>query len=610
MLAHPNAAQAATGSAMRTSESSSSADSARPSAVHMFGPLQLLRLLGKSQRCMAWRAVDPRTNAELVLVLPRLQPVDAAARVRWQEAVQKAARLQHPQLAPVLQIGVQDDWPFVAYEADDCATLTEHTTNEGLPALQAVALVSQMLTGLAFAHDAGVTHHDVQPFLLFVGDNGVLRVAGLGVSCEMPWPAANPASQRPAATAQPGSLRAQRDAAERDLLASGVVLHTLLAGQPALNEADIGGVIQRLPPLGREVLRLPWTLAQPLSEALRAIVNRATERQERQRYRNARTLLRALEGWIQTESSHNGGPLALLAEKLRTAGVLPASPGAAANAVRLAQMDRERTNELAEVVLQDLALAFEMLRLVNSAQVRGAQVAGNGSVLTVRRAIAMLGLDGVRRSALALRTWPGPLDEAGAACLQRLIDSCKRAGRLAVALRPAGYDSEVVYLLTLLQSLGRLVAQYHFAEEAVQIRRLMQPAPATALGEPEDPGMTEEAASFAVLGADIEAVGAAVARQWGMDDAVLAMIRRMPLGVAVHAADDDSELLRCVASCANEVIDALALPQARVVAALQRVVQRYGRSLALTGRDLKQALKSCDGPFSLHGTRPAVAVQT
>ena len=70
-------------------------------------------------------------------------------------------------------------------------------------------------------------------------------------------------------------------------------------------------------------------------------------------------------------------------------------------------MDRQRTNELAEVVLQDLALAFELLRWVNSAQVRGAQVAGSGPVLTVRRAIAMLGLDGVRRAALGLRALAG-----------------------------------------------------------------------------------------------------------------------------------------------------------------------------------------------------------
>jgi non-specific serine/threonine protein kinase len=276
---------------------------------------------------------------------------------------------------------------------------------------------------------------------------------------------------------------------------------------------------------------------------------------------------------------------------LRAAGVLPSSPGAAARAARLAMMERERNNELADVVLEDIALSFELLRLVNSAQVRGAQLSGNGPVLTVRRAIAMLGLDGVRRAALALRDWPGPLDESGAAALQRLGDRCKRAGRVALELRPAGYDSEVVYLITLLQNLGRLVVHYHFADEAQQIRRLMQPAPAAREGDPEDPGMDEEGASFAVLGVDIEAMGNAVARQWGLDEGVIAMIRRHPKATAVHTPDNDDEMLRLLGSCANEVVDALTLPVPRVVVALQRVVSRYGRLLGISMRDLQAALQ-------------------
>ena len=43
------------------------------------------------------------------------------------------------------------------------------------------------------------------------------------------------------------------------------------------------------------------------------------------------------------------------------------------------------------------------------------------------------------------------------ALVQRAAQRVKRAGRVAVALRPAGYDSEVVYLVTLMQNLGRLV---------------------------------------------------------------------------------------------------------------------------------------------------------
>jgi len=561
--------------------------------VRWFGRLQLLRLLGKSELTMAWRVADPRSGQELMLVLPRVQPPDAVALDLWQQAVRQASRLSHPQLAAAVEVGVQDGWPYAAYDPRDDATLLDRASRKGLPCAEAAELASQTLRGLAFAHEAGVAHHDLQPYLVLVSDSGQVRVAGAAVAAERSLQRAGEAS---AARSDTATLRLQREAAERDVLSVGVLLHGLLVGTQALDETDVGRVIQRLPPLGREIVRLPWTTGHPIAEPLRAIVNRATDRQERQRYRNARTLLRALEGWLQTDATTDGGPLALLADKLRVAGVLPSSPGAAARAARLALMERERTNELAEVVLEDLALSFELLRLVNTAQVRGAQVAGSGPVLTVRRAIAMLGLDGVRRAALALRAWPGPLQEEGARELTRLIERCRKAGRVALALRPAGYDGEVVYLITLLQNLGRLVVHYHFADEAQQIRRLMQPAPSTREGEPDDPGMPEEAAAYAVLGADIEAMGAAVARHWGLDDSVLVMIRRVPMATAVRSLDGDDDLLRSVASCANEAVDALSLPAARVLAALQRVVQRYGRALDLNLRDLQAALQGGNAP--------------
>ena len=572
-------------------------------AVRWFGRMQLLQLLGKSDRTMGWRVADPRSGKDLMLVLPRVQPGDAAALERWLQTMRRAARLNHPQLASVVEIGVQDGWPFVAYDPRDASTLAERLPAKGLPGLEAAAIVTQAIQGLAFAHDAGFAHHDLQPWLVLVSDAGQARVAGLSVAAEMV------AAPDAATAGDTITLAQQREAAERDVLAGGLLLHHLLTGQPVLDEPDLGRVINRLPPYsgnqGREIVRLPWTVAHPVAEPLRAIVNRATDRQHRQRYRNARTLLGALEGWQRIESGAGGGPLVLLADRLRAVGVLPASPGAVERAARLALMERERTNELAAVVLEDLALSFEMLRVVNTAQVRGAQVSGSGPVLTVRRAIAMMGLDGVRRAALALRAWPGPLNDAGAAELERLTDRCKRAGRVAMMLRPPAYDGEVVYLLALLQNLGRLVVQYHFADESVQIRRLMQPAPPPREGEPEEPGMSEEGASFAVLGADIEAIGAAVARQWGLEDDVLAMIRRHPLATLVRTSDSDDELLRAVASCANEAVDALGLPAPRVAAALQRVVQRYGRALNFGLRELQAALLGKALPADAQATNHA-----
>ena len=156
--------------------------------------------------------------------------------------------------------------------------------------------------------------------------------------------------------------------------------------------------------------------------------------------------------------------------------------------------------------------------------------------------------------------YPTPIGETTPAEWDDLFVSNARAPFfLAQALRPAGYDGEVVLLIALLQNLGRLLVQYHFADEAAQIRRLMQPVPSEKADEPPQPGMSEEAASLAVLGVDIESLGAAVARHWGLSDEVLHMVRRLNPTQPVRSADTDDDMLRATASAANEVFDALAL---------------------------------------------------
>jgi eukaryotic-like serine/threonine-protein kinase len=552
-----------------------------PVPLRHFGRFTLVRLLGKSAHTMAWQVSAPQGPQDLVLILPRVPPKTDEGLARWTQRARKAARLDHPHLCPVLEVGVHDGWPFVTHELGDTATLTDRMGQQGLAATEAATLASHVLHAMAFAHDAGVVHRDPQAYAVLVSDRGVARLLGLEVAWTDP--------QAPG-EADSSSLRAQRAGAETDVLQMGVLLHQMLSGQAALGEPDAGKVIERLPPRGREIVRLPYATPRPVPEPLRVIANRAIDRHERQRYRSARTLARALDGWPQVEDSNQGGPLGLLLDRLRSVGVLPASPGGAERAARLALMERGRNDELAEVLLDDVGLAFELLRVVNTAQVRGGQVSGNGPVLTVRRSLAMIGLEGVRRVALAMRPWPGPLSGPLADDLEAAMDRARRAGRVAISIRPAGYDAEVVYLITLLQNLGRLVVQYHFADEAGQIRRLTQPAPAED-GNGEDPGMGEQAASMAVLGVDLEAIGTAVARWWGLDESVLHMMRRMALTKGVRLPESDDDQIRAVASCANEAVDAMTLPMLRIQPALQAVVHRYGRSLNLSLRDLQAALQ-------------------
>jgi hypothetical protein len=262
------------------SMSSTTAPTAAPatSPIRVFGRFQLRHLLGKSLVSMAWLAFDPRSQQEVMLTLPRHQPTSTAALDNWLRDVRQASRLSHPHLAAAAEVGEHERWPYVAVDRAIGITLGEWLAGKSLPPLlDTTGMLCQLLDGLAFAHEAGVAHNDIQLHSVIVGEQGVVRLMGLHVANEWVQAAAAPGAPAPV-------RRQQREHAERDVLSVGLLLHRVVSGQLVLDEVDIGKVIQRMPPQGHEVVRLPWGLPLPVAEPLRAIANRATASHDRQRY--------------------------------------------------------------------------------------------------------------------------------------------------------------------------------------------------------------------------------------------------------------------------------------------------------------------------------------
>ncbi|MEO7114730.1 MAG: HDOD domain-containing protein [Caldimonas sp.] len=564
--------------------------------MRAFGRFTLQRLLGKSDATMTWLATDNATSTEAMLSMPRESPIGTGGLGQWLHAARRAARLDHPNLAPVAEFGVHEHWPFIAVDRRAGETLGEWLAQHPSPTNEdAATWIAGALRGLAYAHEAGVSHLDLQLHNILVDERGRAVVMALGAAIDAGEEAVEPRrAESRTMPLEPTALRLQRVSAERDVLACGIVLHRLLAGAPALGINDIAHAIDAMAPIGREFVRLPWTTPHPIPEPLRAIANRSTASQMRLRYRGARTFLGALDGWRESAQG-SGGPVALLLDRLQTVGHLPALPGLAARVQRVTTRESQRTDEIARYLLPDMALSFELLKTLNSVQVQGTQIPGNGPVLTLRRVVALIGVNGVREAANSLRTWPGPLDIRGAAALRVTIDQARLAGHVAQALRPAGYDAEVVYLIAVLQNLGRLLLGYHFADEAEQIRQLMQPV-AASRGEgdtvvAEQPGLSEELAAFAVLGVAVDAFGHAAGKQWGLGDDILHMTRRLPPQSPVRKPDGDGELLRMLGSAANEIVEALDLPAAKVTVGLSRVVTRYAKVLRINTRILHEAVQ-------------------
>ena len=156
---------------------------AQPNPTRNFGRFQLRQLLGKSAGTMVWLAFDPRAGAEVMLSLPRLQPVGPAELEHWQRDARAAARLDHPHLARIAESGVQDHWPFMAVERSEGVLLSEWLAAHPNPAPgDVVRWFCDVLQGLAFAHDAGMAHRDLQFHSIVIHERGSASLMALGVA--------------------------------------------------------------------------------------------------------------------------------------------------------------------------------------------------------------------------------------------------------------------------------------------------------------------------------------------------------------------------------------------------------------------------------------------
>jgi len=547
---------------------------APPPAPLRLGPFELKALLGKSERSMLWQVLDTRNRQELLVALPRVKPADPQ---QWVHDARQAAKVEHPGLAAPAEVGYADPWPYLAYPRSLGLTVTERLVRHKHPSPVEVARwLERALDGLAMAHDAGLSHGDPQPFMLLLGEDGQASLLGIGL-LGAGWQSTPEARQR-----------RQAEALE-DVLCLGLLTNRLLGGRAPLECTDTREVLQRLPPHGREFVRLGWEQTHPIDEALRTIVNRSTATQPTQRYLQARAFARALEGWRERVQNPEGGMVAQLLDRLKRFGGLPVTRPEAVRQVLAGGLEQRHADELAGLVLQDLSLTLELLRRVNLAQRREGG-AGQPTVLNMARAISLLGLEELASAAQSLRPWPGLLAPERVVNLRLALARAHQAAEVARRLAPAGYDPEVLRLVAMAQNLGRLLAQYHLPGECEQIERLQVP-PEPTEEHPNPQPMSERAAAFAVLGCELDDLGLAALRHWGLGDELQAMARRPEADQPIHHAHGDIEQLRLSCAMANELVDCLSQRDPRKRRqAIEAVTRRYARGLGLGLDDVQRAL--------------------
>jgi len=145
---------------------------------------RLAERLGRGAMGEVWRAQDKRLYDRDVAVKMLLIPdPDAGALERFAREAGVAARLSHPGITVVHDIGQHEDRVFIVMEllrGENLGTLLSRHSN-GLPVSQVISFAIQVASALASAHAAGVIHRDLKPANLFVqGDH--VKICDFGLA--------------------------------------------------------------------------------------------------------------------------------------------------------------------------------------------------------------------------------------------------------------------------------------------------------------------------------------------------------------------------------------------------------------------------------------------
>jgi eukaryotic-like serine/threonine-protein kinase len=205
--------------------------------MRVAGRYELVRPLGHG----AMATVDLAHDVDLdrPVALKRLAENlarDEELQRRFLREARLAARLAHPNVVRVFDVGDDDGRPFIAMEYVEGETLAELLARCGrLPPAEVATLGTQMCAGLAAAHAAGFVHRDVKPQNLLLGTDGVVKLGDFGIAVAHAGTRLTLAGTvlGTAGYLAPEQARGEQVTAAADIYAVGAVLYELLTSEPS-----------------------------------------------------------------------------------------------------------------------------------------------------------------------------------------------------------------------------------------------------------------------------------------------------------------------------------------------------------------------------------------
>jgi serine/threonine-protein kinase PpkA len=197
---------------------------------------KILRPIGEGGMASVFLAIQQSLEREVALkVMSPILAANSEFASRFLIEGKITAKLQHPNLVTVYDIGSHNGVYYLAAEYIPGGTLKERITEGGLSVAEILDITSDIAQGLDFAHQKGFVHRDVKPGNVLFRNDGRVVLADFGIAKAMDGSNSSTVAGSSIGTPDymsPEQARGEPVDGRSDLYSLGTVLYEMLLGHP------------------------------------------------------------------------------------------------------------------------------------------------------------------------------------------------------------------------------------------------------------------------------------------------------------------------------------------------------------------------------------------
>jgi eukaryotic-like serine/threonine-protein kinase len=248
---------------------------------------RIIEKIGAGGMGEVYLAEDTKLDRKVALkFLPLNLCADPECRARFTREAQASAKLDHPNIISVFEVGEFQGRPYFSMQHVEGRSLKEVLAGPPLPLDRVLEIGIQVSEGLQAAHEKGITHRDIKPSNILIDSHGRARIVDFGLASVIGTDQLTKTGSTLGTIGymSPEQVRGDKVDHRTDLFSLGVVLYEMIAGHSPFKAESEAATLHAIVDTKPEVLA---RFRREMPAELQTVVDKALEKSVAVRYQHA-----------------------------------------------------------------------------------------------------------------------------------------------------------------------------------------------------------------------------------------------------------------------------------------------------------------------------------